>query len=189
MQLHYGYGMKDFKVALIQVDITNTVITGDKTSNITNYHFIQIHNHMIMWHYFGIGIGIKQKCSSIMNIKTSAAKILKCFSDAESIQRTKEQFSKKQEGRTFNNILHCTTTECAETFDEPSKWAEHMLSGKQSIPEKPYKLLCDLLSFLPLSMAITLFFAYFHSTLFFLYINPFHAIGLLLYPLKTYQRP
>ena len=139
---------------------------------------------MIMWHYFGIGIGIKQKCSSIMNIKTSAAKILKCFSGAESTQRTKEQFSKKQEDRTLN-ILHGTTTGCAETFDETSKWAEHMLSRKHSIPEKPDKLLCHLLLFLPLSMAITLFFAYF----FFLYINPFHAIGLFLYPLKTYQRP
>ena len=38
--LHYGYGMKDSKVALIQVDATNTVITGDKISNITNYHSI-----------------------------------------------------------------------------------------------------------------------------------------------------
>ena len=38
--LHYGYGMIDSKVALIQVDATNTVITGDKISNITNYHFI-----------------------------------------------------------------------------------------------------------------------------------------------------
>ena len=121
MQLHYGYGMKDSKLALIQVDTTNTVITGDKSSNIANYHSVQIHNHMIMWHYFDIGIGIKQKCSSIMNIKTSAAKILKCISDAESIQRTKEQFSKKQEDRTLNNILHCTTTECAETFDEMSR--------------------------------------------------------------------
>ena len=44
-----------------------------------------------MWHYFGIGIGIKQIYSSIMNIKTSA-KILKCFSDTEGIQRGKEQF-------------------------------------------------------------------------------------------------
>ena len=76
---------------------------------------------MIMWHYFGIGIGIKQKCSSTMNIKTSAAKILKCFIDAESIQRTKAQFSKKWGDRTLNNILHCTTTGCAETFDETSK--------------------------------------------------------------------
>ena len=31
------------------------------------------------------------------------------------------------------------------------------------------KLLCDLLLYLPLSMAITLIFAYFHTTLFFLY--------------------
>ena len=54
-----------------------------------------------------------------MNIKTSA-KILKCFSDAERIQRKKEQFSKKQEDRTLN-ILYCTTTGCAETPDETSK--------------------------------------------------------------------
>ena len=40
MALHYGYGMKHSKVALIQVDATNTVITGDKISNITNYHSI-----------------------------------------------------------------------------------------------------------------------------------------------------
>ena len=134
--LHYGYGMKDSKVALIQVDTTNTVITGDKISNITNYHSTQFHNdHIILWHYFGIGIGIKLKYSSIMNIKTSA-KILKCFSDTESIQRKKEQFSKKREDRTLNNILHCSTVGCAETFAETLKLEEHMLSGKHSIPEQ-----------------------------------------------------
>ena len=47
--LHYGYGMKDSKVALIQIDATNTVITGDKISDFTSYHSIQFHNdHMIM---------------------------------------------------------------------------------------------------------------------------------------------
>ena len=51
---------------------------------------------------------------------------------AESIQKIKEQ------DRTLNNILHCTTTVCAETFDETSKQVEHMLSRKHSIPEKPY---------------------------------------------------
>ena len=87
---------------MIQVDTINTVITGYKISNITNYHSIQFHNdHMIMWHYFGIGIGIKQKYSSIMNIKASA-KILKCYRHTESIQRKKEQFSKKREDRTPN---------------------------------------------------------------------------------------
>ena len=59
--LHYSYEMKDSKAALIQVDTTNTVITGDKTSNITIYHSIQFHNdHMIMWCYFGTGIGINR---------------------------------------------------------------------------------------------------------------------------------
>ena len=51
---------------------------------------------MIMWRYLGIGIGIEEKYSSIMNIKTSA-KILKCFSDTESIQRKKRTVSKEQE--------------------------------------------------------------------------------------------
>ena len=81
---------------------------------------------MIMWRYLGIEIGIKQKYSSIMNIKTSA-KILKCFSDTESIQRKKEQFSKKQEDRTLNNILYCSAAGCAETFDETSKLEEHVV--------------------------------------------------------------
>ena len=59
--LYYGYGMKDSKVALIQVDNTSTVITGDKISIITIYHSIQFYNdHMIMWCYFGIGIGINR---------------------------------------------------------------------------------------------------------------------------------
>ena len=81
---------------------------------------------------------------------------------AESIQKIKEQ------DRTLNNILHCTTTVCAETFDETSKQVEHMLSRKHSIPEKPYKLFCVIcfFLFLLLSMAITLFVAYFHTTLF-----------------------
>ena len=59
--LHYGYGMKDSKVALIQVDTINAVITGGKVSSITHYHSIQFHNdHMIMWCYFGIRIGINR---------------------------------------------------------------------------------------------------------------------------------
>ena len=81
---------------------------------------------MIMWRYFGIGFGIKQKYSSIMNIKTSA-KILKCFSDTENIQRKKELFSKKQEDRTLNNILYCSAAGCAKTFDETSKLEEHVV--------------------------------------------------------------
>ena len=70
-----------------------------------------------------------------MNIKSSA-KILKCFSNTESIQRKKEQFSKKQEDRTLNNIFYCSTAGWAETFDKTSKFEEHMLSGKHSIPEE-----------------------------------------------------
>ena len=70
-----------------------------------------------------------------MDIKTSA-KILKCFSDTESIQRKKEQFSRKQEDRTLNNILYCSTAGCADTFDETSKLKERMLPGKHSIPEQ-----------------------------------------------------
>ena len=70
-----------------------------------------------------------------MNIKTSA-KILKSFSNAESIQRKREQFSMKREDRTLNNILYCSTAGCAETFDETSKLEAHMLSGKHSIPEE-----------------------------------------------------
>ena len=45
-----------------------------------------------------------------------------------------------------------------------------MLSRKHSISENPYKLLCDLLLFLLLSMAITLVVAYFHTTLLYIYI-------------------
>ena len=122
---HYGDGMKYSKVALTQVDTTNTVITGDKISNITNYHSIQFHNDMIMRCYFHTGIVIKQKCSSIMDIKTSA-KILKCFSDTKSIQRKTKQFSKKQEDRTLNTILYCSTAGCTETFDETSKLEKHI---------------------------------------------------------------
>ena len=49
------------------------------------------------------------------------------FSDAESIQRKKELFSKKQEDRTLNNILYCSAAGCAETFDETSKLEEHVV--------------------------------------------------------------
>ena len=59
---------------------------------------------MIMWCYFGTGIGIKQKYSSIMNIKTSA-KILKCFSDTESIQRKKNSFQRNK--NTEHLIIFC----------------------------------------------------------------------------------
>ena len=61
-----------------------------------------------------------------MNIKTSA-KIVKCFSDTESIQRKKEQFSKKQEDRALNNVLYCSAAGYAEIFDETSKLEEHVV--------------------------------------------------------------
>ena len=68
-KIGYGYGMK----GSIDSSRCHTVITGEKISNISNYHSIQFHtDQKIMWHYFGIRLGIKQKYSSIVNIKTSA---------------------------------------------------------------------------------------------------------------------
>ena len=59
--LHYGHGMKDSKVELIQVDTTITVITRHKISNITSYHSFQFHNnHKIMSCYFSTGIGLTE---------------------------------------------------------------------------------------------------------------------------------
>ena len=71
-----------------------------------------------------------------MNIKASA-KIFKCFSDTESIQKKKEYiFFKEQEDRTLNTILFYSTAEWAEKTDETSKLEEHVLSEKLSIPEE-----------------------------------------------------
>ena len=71
-----------------------------------------------------------------MNIKASA-KIFKCFSDTESIQKKKEYiFFKEQEDRTLNTILFYSTAEWAEETDETSKLEEHVLSEKLSIPEE-----------------------------------------------------
>ena len=58
--LCYGYEMKDCNITLIQVVPANTVITGDKTSSIFNYHSIQFQNNYIMWLYIDTRVGFNR---------------------------------------------------------------------------------------------------------------------------------
>ena len=129
--------MKGSKVALIHVDTTNAVITGDKISNITSYHSIQFHtDHMIMWCYFGIEIGINRNAFPIW-----ISKHLLKFLNVSVIQKASKRkksifFFKEQEDRTLNTILFYSTAEWAEKTDETSKLEEHVLSEKLSVPEE-----------------------------------------------------
>ena len=52
--------MKDCKIALIQVVPANTVITGDKTSNVFNYQSIQFQNNDIIWLYIDTRVGFNR---------------------------------------------------------------------------------------------------------------------------------
>ena len=58
---HYGNGMPDRKVCVLQIDGENTSLSGEAIRNKSYYHSIKyFEEYMLLWQYFEIGKGVKQ---------------------------------------------------------------------------------------------------------------------------------
>ena len=59
--LHYGFGVQDAMVCVIEVDTSAATLVGPKVPSFTSYHSISFtRESMRLWHYFGVGEGIFQ---------------------------------------------------------------------------------------------------------------------------------
>ena len=57
--LHYGNGIQNPEISLVAIDAKNSMLSSKTTiPKISQYHSFESHSdHMIMWRYFGIGLG------------------------------------------------------------------------------------------------------------------------------------
>ena len=59
--LHYGNGLSNAKVSVLQINGSKTLLSGKIIKNVSSYHSIQYFaEHMKLWRYFDIGNGVNQ---------------------------------------------------------------------------------------------------------------------------------
>ena len=135
--LHYGFGMKDSKVAVAQINIDKIVLEGPKIQNISNYHSFEFKEDcMKMWRYFQVGEGIEQKYNNLL-IEPSIDLLLP-YSNTESIiQRNKPGNPQKaREDRQLCRLHFCSHFGCTAYFENAADIEIHMLSGLHIIPQE-----------------------------------------------------
>ena len=92
--LHYGNGMQDTKVCVLQIDGDNTSLSGKAIRNVSHYHSIKyFEEYVLLWRCFEIGEGVKQVYTNV-HFKSSYDIILP-FSTTD----------KKGSGKTITNKL------------------------------------------------------------------------------------
>ena len=129
--LHYGNGLKDAKVGIIEIE--DVPLTGKKIPNISIYHSIEFHKEfMLMWRYYGIGEGLKQPYCK-MQIKPSA-KVLKAFSKTDKKNNGKQKEGKKREDRQWCSLFFCHEEGCKSSFETIVEREAHEMKGLHYIP-------------------------------------------------------
>ena len=136
--LHYGNGMKDSKVAVVQIDADNICLSGETIKNVSTFHSIEFfEKYMQMWKYFDIGDGIKQPYTGVCF--RSNLNVVLPFSATDKrllSHKVKQKKSKLREDRTLCSLRFCQESGCSATFDDDEALETHMLSGCHISPKE-----------------------------------------------------
>ena len=85
--LHYGYGMQNAQVAVVEIITKDVVLEGQNIPNTNNFHSFKFsEDHTKMWRYYGAGEGKIQEYSGI-KMKPASKVLLPYNSTDNSIQR------------------------------------------------------------------------------------------------------
>ena len=115
--MHYGYGVKNAEVAVVQINKENASLCGTKITNISNYHSIEFNEAgMTLWRYYQIGKGVKQSYNKVQ--VNPSVEILLPYSKTErsNIERS-EGSSKQRADRQLCSLLFCPDTNCTCAFE------------------------------------------------------------------------
>ena len=128
--MHYGFGVKDAKVCVAEVDSARASITGSKVNSFTSYHSIQFEEDgMRMWRYFNVGKGLHHP---YMDVEfTSGIKVIKHFSKTDAGTRPKSKEKQRNE-RSLKKLLFCTEVGCSEVFYDQDEYEKHIAEGSHT---------------------------------------------------------
>lgn len=132
--MHYGYGVKNAEVSVVEIDKMSTSIDGPKIKNISNFHSIEFNEtSMTMWRYFNIGKGIKQPYNKL-EVKLTIETLLPYSNTESSTVKRIESKKKKRSDRQLCSLRFCPDSNCTCSFETDADLEEHILSGKHVFP-------------------------------------------------------
>ena len=126
--LHYGYGLKDAEVSVVENDKSKSVLEGKKTPGFTRYHSIEFkETGMKLWRYYDIGEGVFLPYVQT-TFKCDGFAVIKQFSKTEQMQRVQRE-SKARNDRVLRNIFFCEVEGCSRAFESEIEYEAHSLRG------------------------------------------------------------
>ena len=116
--LHYGSGIHDAEVCVVEIDYSIATLTQAKIPSFQNYHSIKFEDKgMVLWRYFDVGEGIRIPYSGVTF--QSGAILKKPFSKMQQFERTNtSKKGKERLDRKLNNLFYCHELGCCEVFHD-----------------------------------------------------------------------
>ena len=128
--LHYGQGMKNPKVTVIEINNRKTELSREKMKT----KFSQIHsvefkeNEMRMWRYFGIGEGISEEYKNVV-FKPGLDTVLPFSSTERNKKHNIDNDNKKRTDRQVCTKMFCPEPGCTAIFSDEINFEKHIQEG------------------------------------------------------------
>jgi len=89
--LHYGSGLKNTKVCVVEIMASKSIVVASKIKNISFYHSVRFNEKtMTFWRYFGVDKGVEIPYSDEFKFQSGATVIVP-FSSTCQISNQKQQ--------------------------------------------------------------------------------------------------
>ena len=136
--LHYGRGIKNTKVAVIESNVEEASLTGAKIKNISAYHSIKFsEDHMKLYRYYDIGPGVKVSFKPDHAVTTSYDVVREFHhTQNEPSIENHPQKKKKRSDHTSCSFIFCENALCTDVFESQQEYEVHLLSEKHSFAKQ-----------------------------------------------------
>ena len=119
--LHYGKGIKNSKVCVLEIDEEKSNLKGIEIPNVSAYHSIEyFEDHMVLYRYFKIGSGVVVYYSDA-NEFVSSHNLIKPFSQTGEIGLGLLPKKKKRTDHQLCTLLFCPVASCTCSFETQSE--------------------------------------------------------------------
>ena len=136
--LHYGKGIKNSKVAVLEINHDVSELKGEEIKNISSFHSAEFYtDHMKLYRYFRIGQGRVVKYNNNSKFTPSYLKV-RNFSQTQKtiVSSVSNKKKKKRSDHEVCRLIFCAEPSCSKTFESTEEYDRHMLSEQHEI-KKP----------------------------------------------------
>ena len=119
--LHYGNGIRNAQVGVIEIDLEKSVLVRVEVKNISSYHSVKLFDtHMKMYKYFNIGPGVRVEY-------TDKSVFTPSYSHAKEFSKTQEDTFRRppKKKKEISHYVFCPNPVCTEIFDSQKELERH----------------------------------------------------------------